>query len=263
MHQARHMRYLEIVKLLNERSGDATKGETVVITDITEIMRMEAILQDGYEKKGLPREYGNLGVVFEDPWYVAMKEPVYFGKTPGSYWRVLFKGELSGQKSIFCLPMSHEGNFIMTVSYRTTTRDWVIEAPGTATKEGELHHDALMRSVREKLGYSEIASIIPLSPAGIISERGIMGAAVPMYQLIIDTRQTQTRPTDLNVRHVVEIDRETLECGFLTGTIDICGHTCLCQDGYTASALLMQALRNKYNVLNMLRCAEHAVLKAA
>ena len=242
MQEQRHARYLEIIASMSESCGDPAKDETQVITDPAEIGRMEQILRANYAKKGLPEEFGNLGVVFEDPWYVAMKEPVYFGSTPGSYWRVLFKGELSGQKSIFCLPMSHDGTFIMTVSYRTTMRSWVIEAPGTATRENEPHQDALMRCIKEKLGYAEYISLTPLSPRGIISERGIMGAAVPMYNIVIDTRMPQTAPTDLNVRHVVEIDREMLENGFLTGTINICGHTCLCQDGYTASALFMQSL---------------------
>lgn len=245
MQKNRIMRYLEIIATLNESCGDPDKGETRVVTDLAEIVRMEQILRENYEKKGLPAEFGNLGVVFEDPWYVAMKEPVYFGSAPGSYWRVLFKGELSGQKSIFCLPMSHDGKFIMTVSYRTTTRNWVIEAPGTAAKEGEMHQVALMRCIKEKIGYDGFVSLTPLSPHGIISERGIMGAAVPMYCVVIDTRTPQSAPTDLNVRHVVEIDRTTLENGFLTGIIDICGHKCLCQDGYTASALFMQSLHAK------------------
>lgn len=245
--EKRHARYLEVIASLGEPVGDPARDETKIVTDLTEIEAMEKILQANYEKKGLPPEYGLLGVVFEDPWYIAMKEPVYFGSMPGSYWRVLFKGELSGQKSIFCLPISHDGKFIMTVSYRTTMRSWVIEAPGTATKENEPHQNALMRCIKEKLGYTEFISLIPLSPLGIISERGIMGAAVPMYQVVIDTRQSQSDPTDLNVRHVVEIDRETLEKGFLTGAIDICGQHCLCQDGYTASALFMQSLIEKNN----------------
>ena len=112
----------------------------------------------------------------------------------------------------------------------------------------EIHRNHLIALALELLGTGALARkhpslvVDPTHWQSMFVAAGIMGAAVPMYNIVIDTRMPQTAPTDLNVRHVVEIDREMLENGFLTGTINICGHTCLCQDGYTASALFMQSL---------------------
>lgn len=240
----RHVRYLEIVRKMGQPLGDPSRGETKIIIDPKKIVEMEKSLQKSYQKKGLPREFGLLGVVFENPWYVFMNEPVYFGSTPGSYVRVLYKGDISGERSIFCLPTTRKGDFILTVSYRTTVRAWVIEAPGTATKEYESHSDALKRCVLEKLGFEKIIEFEMLYEQGIISERGLIGTSVPIYLVTLDERAVTVEPIDLNVNQVVTISPKKLEQGFLDGYIEIDGRNCLCRDAYTAFSLFILGLKS-------------------
>lgn len=241
---------MEILKKMSESKGSIKKNETEVVGNYKEILEIEKSLQKKYSDRGLPASWGDLGAVFENPWYVFLNEPVYFPhkenlreKIAGSYLRVLFKGEIEGEKSLLCLPVLDSGDFILTVSYRTTVRNWVIEAPGTVTKENETHEQALQRCIREKLGHKLLETSV-LSKEGFISERGIMGASVPVYLAKIGEKQIQ-KPTDLNVRQVVKISLEKLKEGFLKGRVLVNGKACLCQDGYTASALFMLDLKNK------------------
>lgn len=243
----RHGRYLEILRQMNEPLGDLQKGETQVVSNPEEMLQIEADLQQYYLSKGQPKECGNLGVVFENPWYAIANEPVRFlGKDgsiiAGSYLRVLFKGDLEGQSSVFCLPMLDDSaDFLLTMSYRTTVRGWVIEAPGTVTRSGESHEDALHRCVRDKLGH-KLLEAKPLSSTGVISERGIMGAAVPVYLVMVSEDQC-SKPVDLNVHKAVRVSLQELRQGFIDGFIMIDGKKCLCQDSYTAYALLLMSFK--------------------
>ncbi len=241
----RHSRYLEIVNQIGVDQDKNDKEITEVLTEYKDILEVENFLHKKFLGSGQPREFGNIGVVFENPWYAFINEAVVFinnkkEKSFGSYLRVLYKGDLNGESSIFCLPRLETGKYVLTVSYRTTVRSWVIEAPGTATRADEKHEEALERCIIEKLG-RRIVSTKCLSEEGIISERGIMGASVPVYLVTVGEEQLQ-EPSDFNVKKVVEIDAEVLKRGFLDGYIIIDGRKCLCRDGYTAFAILMLSL---------------------
>lgn len=251
----RHKLYLELLNKLGEPVGKIEKGETQIETNPEKFLQIENELRQNYEKKGMDPDSGNVGVFFQNPWYVFMNEPVYFPskkkeeeKIPGAYLRVLFRGEAEGERSAFCLPLLKNGNFLLTLSYRTTVRSWVVEAPGTVAKKGEKMDDALQRCIKEKLG-REILKKESLSESGLISERGIMGAAVPAFLVTVCDEQKH-EIKDLNVREVIEISLKELKGGFLKGYIEIKKRKCLCQDSYTAFALLMLSLRDDKRINN-------------
>ncbi len=90
----------------------------------------------------------------------------------------------------------------------------------------------------------KLLSAKALSEKGIISERGIMGASVPVYLAVVGNEQIE-KPTDMNVKEVVKIVPKHLKKGFMDGFIEINGRKCLCQDGYTAFAIFMMGLHNE------------------
>jgi len=243
----RHRRYLEILKEMGD-SNRGVKGKMRVVFDADEIIKIENALKERYSKKGDSPDFGNIGVVFECPWYVVVNEPLLLKngegqeEMPASYLRVLYRGEIKKQKSVFCLPVIESGDFLLNISYRTNIGDFVVEAPGTVTKINEIHEDALKRCIKEKIGH-EIISIKTLSKEGVISERGVMGASVPVYLVRVSDVAIE-KPTDLNVVEVVKISPEELKKGFIDGFLHVSGKKCLCRDGYTSFALLLMHYLN-------------------
>lgn len=248
----RHSRYLEIIRQMRERTGNVECGETEIVTDSKKIEKMEQTFIERGRLLGIPEQYSYLGLIWENPWYVVLNEPVLFPSPrgrqgdpiPGSYMRILFKGDLAGQKSVFMLVMTEDGQIILNITYRSTVRDWAVEGPGTATKEGETHEQAILRCAREKIGRKLITIQSLGPPGGVISERGIMGTAVPVYLVTVSNEEGE-KPSDLNFRnHVILKPCEVMD-GFRRGYIYCDGRRCVCQDSYTSYALFLALLEGQ------------------
>jgi len=241
--EKRHLRYQEIVKQMGEPTGDVQCGETEIIINPDKMEEMEQLLIELCRSRGIPEEYVYLGAIWENHWYAVVNEPVLFPNSkgdpiPGCYMRVFFKGELNGQKSVFLLPVLEDGRILLNVAYRSTVRNWTVEGPGTATKENETHAEAIERCVREKLG-RRLILLRQLGPSGgVISERGIMGAAVPVYLATVSDEK-ESDASDLNVRGHIALSIKEVMDGFHRGYIDVGNKRCVCQDGYTSYALLL------------------------
>ncbi len=63
----RHSRYLEILDKMQDTRREVNDGETQIVTDSSDMLKIEKHLQDKFLKNNFPEDFGNIGVVFENP----------------------------------------------------------------------------------------------------------------------------------------------------------------------------------------------------
>lgn len=244
--EERHRRYLEILKGLGQSTGSLDINGTELITDPVVMVEVEQVLHELYVRKGVDPVHAKVGLIWENPWYLVFNEPFRFRDPRGqvqlaAYMRVLFRGEVQNVQSVFMLPFLSSGHLLLTKSYRTTVRSFTVEGVGTATLQDETHEAAIRRTAAEKLGRRLERTV---RVGDIISERGIMGASVPVYIAQVEDQPFQS-PTDPNVREVVSATVAEVHGWFKEGEVKLNGDRCLCQDGYTGYALLIASLKGQ------------------
>ncbi|MDD5252042.1 MAG: hypothetical protein PHT12_05425 [Patescibacteria group bacterium] len=244
----RHRRYLDVLATQNVPIGDWTKGETQIVTDPKEFIGIERRLRATYAAQGLPAECGNVGVIWESPWFIFLNDPVLFpprgnqsSPTIGAYNRVLFRGELNGNQSVFALLILQDGRILLNYSYRSPIRAWTLEGHGTIAHTGETIPDVLRRCVKDETGRS-ILSSTRLSPSnvGFVASRELIGSSVPVFLVRVGDQQGAVK--DPTVNGSVALTPAELARAFTAGTYQTRDRNYLCADGYTAYAFLLARL---------------------
>ena len=80
-------------------------------------------------EKSLPEFWADVGVVFDDPYFMILRDLVQFpdGDMRG-YARLIATASLKGGKGVVVLP-SYEGKIMLLHQYRHATRQWHYEIP--------------------------------------------------------------------------------------------------------------------------------------
>ena len=99
---------------------------------------------------GIPEEYGDIGVLYEDPYILVVRDAVDFGLYGRrAYFRVL---KASAGAAAAVLPMLPDGRVALVRHFRHSTRQWHWEIPrgfGTTDHSGE---QTATRELAEELG---------------------------------------------------------------------------------------------------------------
>lgn len=146
-----------------------------VVTDPEAMARIEADMAERYVARGLPAEWAKVGVRYEDPYLMLVRDAVIFPDgTTGVHHRVLRPGaEPSG---VAVLPM-FDGRIVLVRHFRHATRSWHWECPRGATDPGEAAEQAAIRELREEIE-GEVASIRLLGR--IHGSTALMGMSVAL-----------------------------------------------------------------------------------
>ena len=120
-----------------------------VVTEPAAVARIEAEMTERYRARGLPAEWAKIGVRYEDPYLVLVRDAVVFpGGSPGVHHRVLRPGfEPSGVAVVPVL----DGQVVLVRHFRHATRCWHWEFPRGATDPGETVEESAIRELREEI----------------------------------------------------------------------------------------------------------------
>ena len=76
-----------------------------IITDLDVIKDWQEDARGELNKKGLPLNWADIGIVFDDPFIVIFRDLVRFpNRQLGSYYRLLNKAELTGGPGVVVMP---------------------------------------------------------------------------------------------------------------------------------------------------------------
>jgi ADP-ribose pyrophosphatase len=114
---------------------------------------------------GLPAEYGDVGVVYQDEYLTIVRDAVRFrdGRL-GSYVRIVPAARLGAGGSVV-LPLV-DGGVMLARHFRHATRTWSWEAPRGFPESGEEPADTAARELTEELGLVpvELSYLGPIYP---------------------------------------------------------------------------------------------------
>jgi ADP-ribose pyrophosphatase len=99
---------------------------------------------------GRPEEYGDMGVIYEDAFVIAMRDTVRFrdGYT-GPYIRVIGQAASAGA---VILPVFSDGRILLTRQFRHHIRDWQWETPRGFAEPGDEGPVTAIRELHEEIG---------------------------------------------------------------------------------------------------------------
>ncbi len=113
-----------------------------------------------------------------------------------------------------------------------------MEAPGTIAKNGEMPEDAVRWCARDELGLT----LLKTDFLGyMVSERGLIGAQVPIYALSSVKMEDLAPPSDPMVISRMEMNVRDYLTWRARGnaTMDVMGVTCSIGDAYLDTAILL------------------------
>jgi ADP-ribose pyrophosphatase len=150
----------------------------VIITDEVEIENWKIKRKSELRGKGLPEEWGEIGVVYEDPYIMVLRDLVKFPSGEvGSYFRIINSADLRGGKSTVILPI-FDNKILLLRQFRHPTRKWHWEVPRGYGEPDITPEENAKKEVFEEIG-GEISELIDLGP--FHNNTGVEGGEVELY----------------------------------------------------------------------------------
>jgi len=149
-----------------------------IITDSSVIAAWKAERKATLASQGFPEEWGEIGVVYEDPYIKILRDLVKFpsGRL-GSYFRILNSADLKGGQATVVLPVLN-GKVLLMRQFRHPTRSWHWEVPRGFGEPNTSPEENAKKELQEEVG-GEIAQLIDLGRYH--SNTGIEGGAVRLF----------------------------------------------------------------------------------
>ena len=123
-------RYLALMTQHPERF-DNPAGEAVIqiVTDLDTLLDEQERLRLSLLAGGKPADWGDLGVVLDDPYFIILRDLVRFpsGRL-GTYSRLINQADLRGGQSVVVLPLL-DGRVGLLRQFRHATRRFHLETP--------------------------------------------------------------------------------------------------------------------------------------
>jgi ADP-ribose pyrophosphatase len=127
---------------------DNTGAGLRILMEPAEILRVEEDVARGLEKRGMPARLGHVGIVYEDPWFLVLRDAVEFpdGSRRTHARTVNYTGDGAA-----VLPV-HEGRIVMLCHYRHPPRRWLLEIPRGGIEPGRTPEETAHAEIREEMG---------------------------------------------------------------------------------------------------------------
>jgi ADP-ribose pyrophosphatase len=162
--------------LLRDRPSLAQnlKGGITVVSDLAGIARIEAAVTDQFAAQGMPRDWARVGVFYEDPYILLLRDAVVFpdGK-PGLYHRVIAHHDEPTGVAILA---RYRGKLVLIRHFRHPGRAWYWEIPRGAVDADEDPAAMARLEIAEEIG-GAISSVVRL---GVLH-----GATALMRHLVV------------------------------------------------------------------------------
>lgn len=210
---------------------DNTEALLEIITDKS---RIEAF-QDEYgrelEERGLPRAWSEIGVVYDDPYVIILRDLVKFAD--GSikpYSRLINRADLKGGQGVVMLPIL-DNKIIILEQYRHATRSWHLELPRGFGSIGLSASENARNEIKEEIG----GDVLDLLDLGIChNNTGMEGG---FAQLFLAKLSSLGEPNQVEgIKRIKRIDlanfEDLLEKGAITDCFSIAAYTRAKLKGY-------------------------------
>ncbi|MCC6639054.1 hypothetical protein IT409_00680 [Candidatus Falkowbacteria bacterium] len=232
--------------------GDWKNGEIQIINDVDVIGDYES--RNGVINlmgKYIPQSPSphQIGIIEQDQYIYTVRDLVYFppknsDSQPriGTYRRIMYRWELQGNLGVLILPIDHEGNLILNLTYRHSLRSFSCDAPGTISKEGETINQTIERCINFELNRPILES--SLITSSFIAERGIFSGPVPMY--LVRVGDPRGSHEDQTVIGHISLSPKAFETHLLRGYMFHDGRQYSFNDGYTNTAYFLAKLKNLF-----------------
>jgi ADP-ribose pyrophosphatase len=140
------------------------------------IRQIEEIIGARYASRGQPEEWARVGILYEDPYIVLLRDAVTFPDgSPGIHHRVLRR---SGEPAGVAMMPILDGKLVLVRHYRHPTRSWHWEFPRGAIEPGQTPMAAARCELLEEIS----AVVQSIEPIGIIhGASALMGMSVVMF----------------------------------------------------------------------------------
>ncbi|GAA2828778.1 NUDIX hydrolase [Kitasatospora sp. CM 4170] len=140
--------------------------------------------------QGLPEEFGDIGVVYQDRYVTVVRDAVLFPSgVSGAYVRVCPTGDGVGAA---VLPVLHDGRVVLVRHFRHADRQWHWEIPRGFGEPGEEGDATARREAEEELG-CPVAEVLRLG--AMEADAGMAATRTELYLARLDEDEFRTEPS--------------------------------------------------------------------
>lgn len=150
----RFLEYLKLIELYPELFENKENGTLKIITHPKIIISEESKLKKEFLKNNSPEEWGDIGVLVNDPYFFVVRDLVEFpnGRV-GGYIRFINRKSLEGGKAVAILPF-YKDKIILIKNFRHATRNWELEIPRGFGEKNITAEDNARKELLEETGLS-------------------------------------------------------------------------------------------------------------
>ena len=154
-------RYFELVAQYPQRFVNVPGGIDILLDPVL-IAQAEAQVAQQLIARGLPPEWAEVGVAFQDAYLLMLRDAVRFPNGAlGTYFRITsMEADIPG---VAILPI-YQGKIVLERHYRHGSREWLIEIPRGYGEAGFTPEENARRELMEEIG----AAVIRIEPLGNI-----------------------------------------------------------------------------------------------
>jgi ADP-ribose pyrophosphatase len=181
--------YFAFAKAHPKQFVNPTEGGFTILMNEAEIREAEASVAQRLQAKGLPTEWAQVGIVYQDQYGMILRDAVRFpGGALGTYIR--FLGNVDGGPGAIVLAL-YQDHVLLVRRFHHATRTWHLEIPirlGVKNLSGE-------ENARRELAEEIAATATLLVPMGSLEEGpGLTGSPAELFYADIESyREGNTR----------------------------------------------------------------------
>lgn len=221
---ARLAPYLALVKARPDAFCNPDPAGVVILTEPADILAAEAEIKARYTARGIPAEWAEGGLFYEDPWMYLTRDIVRFPDgAAGTYHHIVLKG---GGNGVVVLPIL-QGDIVLLRHFRNGARGWSWEIPRGGPQPGDPEANA-RAELEEEIG----AGIERIERLGSMrNNNGMITEVMHIYAARIS--ETGAMALGEGIDRVRRVSPATLAGMLRTGEVDDC---------HTAHAFLLARL---------------------
>lgn len=216
--------YFSYFNQLGGTCGNYQEGEIEIVTDPTEISKIQKIQEARLLKKGFSAdqaaEFSRIGIVNEDQYLIWLRDAVYFPQgIPGTYDRVLWRSDLKGRfPGVAVLPVLPSGQIVLILTYRHATRCWELELPRGRTELNETLQESALHELKDETGL--IASSVAFLGEMPV-DTGILSSMIQVYIANVSTQEESTPEYSEAIAAAIAFTKEEIKEGLVKGFLQI------------------------------------------
>ena len=147
-------KYLTLISEHLELFDNKGKGTIEIVMDPTIIQYEEVKIKEKFKEKKLPKSFGDIGVIGEDPYFIVVRDLVEFPNgRKGGYLRLIERSSLNNGQAVAVLPI-YADKVVLIKTFRHGTRNWELEIPRGFGENGISPEENAKKELQEETGLS-------------------------------------------------------------------------------------------------------------